>query len=73
MDPVIFTGSMSLAELEHDRPELYRRLKESGELEQYLVDAPSPAFSKVVRVFGMTALTVGLTLAALIVYALASS
>jgi cytochrome b subunit of formate dehydrogenase len=73
MDPVIFTGSMSLAELEHDRPELYQRLKESGELEAHLVDAPSPAFSKVVRVFGMTALTVGLTLAALILYALVKS
>ena len=73
MDPVIFTGSMSLAELKHDRPELYERLQQSGELESHLVDAPSPAFSKVVRVFGMTALTIGLTLAALILYALIKS
>jgi hypothetical protein len=43
------------------------------ERRQHVVDAPSPAFSKVVRVFGMTALTVGLTLAALIIYALIAS
>ncbi len=73
MDPVIFTGSMSLAELKHDRPELYERLQQSGELEKHLVDPPSPAFSRLVRVFGLTALTVGLTLAALIIYALIKS
>ncbi len=70
MDPVIFTGSMSVAELKHDRPELYDRLQQSGELEKHLVDAPAPGFMKVVRAFGMTALTVGVVLVILIVYAL---
>ncbi|MBI5362544.1 MAG: hypothetical protein HZA53_05145 [Planctomycetes bacterium] len=70
MDPVIFTGSMSLAELKHDRPEHYERLRASGELEKHLVDPPPPVFSKVVRAFGMTALTIGFTLVVLIVYAL---
>ncbi len=74
MDPVIFTGSMSLAELEA-RPA--RALREPGE-ERRARAAPRrradarPSRS-VVRVFGMTALTVGLTLAALILYALVKS
>lgn len=72
-DPVMFTGSMSVAELKHERPELYERLEKSGELEQHLVDPPTPAFSKLARAFGLTALTIGLTLAALIVYALLTS
>jgi hypothetical protein len=70
MDPVIFTGSMSLKELEHDRPELYAQLKASGELEKHLVDPPTPLFSRIVRVFGMTALFVGFTVIGLIVYAM---
>jgi cytochrome b subunit of formate dehydrogenase len=70
MDPVIFTGSMSLKELEHDRPELYARLVAEGQLEQHLVDPPSPLLSRAARVFGMTALVVGFTVIALIVYAM---
>ena len=70
MDPVIFTGRMSLAELKHDRPELYERLLASGELERHLEEPPKPLFQKVVRVFGMSALVVGLTLAALIAWAM---
>jgi cytochrome b subunit of formate dehydrogenase len=73
MDPVIFTGRMSVAELKHDRPELYQRLVDSGELEKHLVAAPTPFFGKAVRIFGMSALVVGLSLAALIVYALLTS
>ncbi|MFO0980252.1 MAG: cytochrome c3 family protein [Planctomycetota bacterium] len=70
MDPVIFTGSMSIGELKHDRPALYEQLSRTGELERHLVDAPSPLFTRAARVFGMTALVVGLTLIALIVYAM---
>ena len=72
MDPVIFTGSMSLDELKHDRPALYESLEKSGELAQHLVEPPTPAFSRVVRVFGLTALVVGFTLVGLILYALLS-
>ena len=70
MDPVIFTGSMGVSELAHDRPALYERLVASGELEQHLVPPPTPALSKAARVFGLTALVVGLTLAALIAWAM---
>ena len=65
---MIFTSRMGLKELEHDRPELYRELVESGELEQTLVDPDTPLFSRAARAFG--APIVGCTLTALIVYAM---
>jgi len=70
MDPVIFTGRMSLAELKHDKPRYYDELEARGELEQYLVDPPSPTFVKAVKLFGFTALAVGFALVGLIVYAM---
>jgi multisubunit Na+/H+ antiporter MnhC subunit len=63
---------MSLDELKHDRPALYESLEKSGELAQHLVDPPTAAFSRVVRVFGLTALVVGFTLVGLILYGLLS-
>jgi len=70
MDPVIFTGRMSLAELRHDKPRLYERLVASGELEKHLDEPASPAFLRIVRIFAFSALTVGFTLVLLIIYAM---
>jgi len=70
MDPVIFTGRMSLRELKHDRPLLYEQLVASGELEAHLVDPASKPVTTGVRVFGFSALAVGLTLVVLIIYAM---
>ena len=42
----------------------------SGELESRLVEPATPLYSKVVRIFGFSALAVGFTLIALIVYAM---
>jgi len=70
MDPVIFTGRMTLAELKHDKPRYYEELEARGELEHYLADPPSPTFVKAVRLFGFTALTVGFALVGLIIYAM---
>jgi len=70
MDPVIFTGRMGVSELKHDRPELYERLSASGELERHLVPPPTPVFVRAVRIFGFTALGVGLVLIALIVWSI---
>lgn len=38
MDPVIFTGQVSLAELRRDKPREYEELKREGRLEEHLVD-----------------------------------
>jgi hypothetical protein len=70
MDPVIFTGRMSVAELKHDKPRLYEELVASGELEKRLAEPASNGFDRVVKVFGFTALAVGFTLVLLIIYAM---
>jgi len=73
MDPVIFTGRMRLKELRLERPAHYEKLRESGELEARLVDPAPPHFAHVARVFGYTALFVGVTLIVLIVWSLIGS
>ena len=72
MDPVIFTGRMRLKELKLERPTYYEKLVASGELEERLVDPVSPQALLIARVFGFTALAVGLTLIVVIVYSLLS-
>ena len=70
MDPVIFTGRMSVEELKHDKPKLYEQVMASGEWEQHLADPVTPGFSRLVKVFGFSALFVGFTLVLLILYAM---
>ena len=68
MDPVIFTGRLSVDELKYDKPGEYEEQMESGELENNLV-RPFPRMKdRGVRVFGFLALTFGLVLLSLIVY-----
>ena len=66
LDRVMFTGTVTLEELQHDHPLQYQRLLESGELEQHLVEAPSPRFVKMSTVLGFTLIVVGLTLLTLV-------
>ena len=73
MDPVIFTGRVSLEELKHDKPGEYEELMASGtiaEIEERLVDAFPKRLEKAFKTFGFIALGIGLTLIALIVYAM---
>lgn len=73
MDPVIFTGRVALEELRHDKPGEYEELMASSsieEIEAKLVDPVSKRWERVIRIFGFTALGTGLTLIALIVYAM---
>ncbi len=69
MDPVIFTGRMSLEEFKEDRPREYEELVASGRLEQRMVDPMHPSMVKAMRFFGYCALGVGLTLVLLIIWA----
>ena len=73
MDPVIFTGRVTLDELKYDKPVEYEQLVAAGRLEQHLVDPIPAAAEKGFRIFGFIALGVGLTLIALIVYAMVFS
>ena len=55
--------------LPRNRPREYRELLERGELEKHLIPAPSPAVVTFWRRFGFTALTIGLVMILLILYA----
>ncbi len=70
MDPVIFTGRVSLDRFKEERPTEYKRLVETGELEGRLVSAPSTGQKWVAYIFGFTTLTTGLVLLLLILWAL---
>lgn len=60
MDFVIFTGRVSIEEFIEERPREYKQLKESGELERYLVDPPSESSKTFARFAGFTFLAIGL-------------
>jgi len=62
MDTVIFTGTMPVEELEYDRPEEYKELVESGELEKHLVEPMPPQLVRLFKIFGAVALFIGLAL-----------
>ncbi|MEW6427600.1 MAG: hypothetical protein AB1568_06150 [Thermodesulfobacteriota bacterium] len=68
MDPVIFTGSMPLDELIHERPREYERLQKEGLLDEMVVEAPPRWFFIVAHLFGLTALSIGVSLIVAIIY-----
>jgi cytochrome b subunit of formate dehydrogenase len=65
-DIVMFTGSMPLEEFRHEHRAQYNRLVESGELEKYLVSAPSRPMRRGSKVLGLTLIAIGLTLLVLV-------
>ena len=70
MDPVMFTGSVPLEEFKQERRKRYDELVASGELESRLVHPKSVDYVRAVRIFGLSALALGLLLIALILYAM---
>jgi cytochrome b subunit of formate dehydrogenase len=70
MDPVIFTGRVPIEEYRHDKPREIEELERRGELDKYLVDPMPKQVEQGFKVFGFIALTIGLTLVALIVYSM---
>jgi cytochrome b subunit of formate dehydrogenase len=69
MDLVIFTGSVSDAEMRHERAGEYERLVQAGALDRLIVPAPSARTVRRGRIIGTLGLTIGLALVALIAYA----
>ena len=67
MDPVIFTGRMTMEEFKEDRPREYRELVEKGQLEQHMVEPMDPRMVRAFKIFGFTALGLGLSLIVLII------
>ena len=65
-DVVMFTGTQSLQEFRHEHRAQYDRLVASGELEKYLVDAPSAPFTLASKILGLVLIAFGLTLLVMI-------
>ncbi|MBU1698783.1 MAG: cytochrome c3 family protein [Candidatus Eisenbacteria bacterium] len=70
MDPVIFTGVVSLEELKNDRPREYEELVESRRLKTLEVPEPPRWLRIAARVFGFSALAFGLALIGLIIWSM---
>lgn len=68
MDPVIFTGRISVEELKHDKPGEYEDLVASGKLDDHLVEPYPPNVEKGMKIFGFTALGLGLIIVFLIIF-----
>jgi cytochrome b subunit of formate dehydrogenase len=69
MDRVIFTGRVSLEELEEERPTEYARLKASGGLAALQVPPPERWLIRLGTVIGTIAVSIGLLLVGFILYA----
>ena len=65
-DVVMFTGSVALEEFMSEHPAQYKRLVETGQLDKYLVDAPSAPMTLGSKLLGLTLLAIGLTLLVLV-------
>jgi hypothetical protein len=63
----MFTGTQSLQEFRHEHRAQYDRLVETGQLEKYLVDAPSAPFTRASKILGLVLIAIGLTLLGMIV------
>jgi hypothetical protein len=69
MDTVIFTGSVTEEELKDERPDAYDRWVKDGSLDARVVDPPTPRTIRRGRIVGTIAVTLGLFIFGLIVYA----
>jgi cytochrome b subunit of formate dehydrogenase len=69
MDRVIFTGRVPEEELRHERPAEYARLRARGELASLRTTPPEAWLERLGTVVGSLAVTIGLLLVALILYA----
>jgi hypothetical protein len=58
-----------LEEFKEDRPREYQEMVESGQLESHLVEPLPPIVVRGTKIFGWCALTLGLILVLLILYA----
>jgi hypothetical protein len=69
MDITIFSGRESLEELKRERPREYERLVSAGKLHRRIEEPLPKTTRRLLKIFGATALIIGLILIALIIYA----
>ncbi len=70
MDTVIFTGRMPLEELKRERPREYEELAAAGRLSERLADPVPLVITRGIKALGFVAVSVGLALVVLIIYAM---
>ncbi len=70
MDPVIFTGQVSIEEMKRDKPLEYKLMIEKGEFENRLVEPYPKEVERGFRIFGFTMLGIGLLIIGLILYSM---
>ncbi len=70
IDIVIFSGRVYLEEFKLDRPDEYKKLVESGELEKYFVEQYPPVVLRAMKIFGWAALISGFSIVIWIIYAM---
>jgi hypothetical protein len=63
----MFTGKVPLEIYMHEHRKEFERLRASGELEKYLVDAPSAPFTLASKILGLVLIAIGLSLLTMIV------
>jgi hypothetical protein len=66
LDIVMFTGAMPLEEFKREHMVEYKRLVETGQLEKYLVDAPSQPMTTGSKILGFALMAIGMTLLILV-------
>jgi cytochrome b subunit of formate dehydrogenase len=67
LDTTMFTGSIPLEHYRHEHRREYDRLVASGELEKFLVAAPSEPMARGSSILGATLIVIGLTLLTLVI------
>ncbi len=67
LDITMFTGKVPLEEYRHEHRREYDRLVASGELEKYLVHAPSAPMKRGSKILGAVLIVIGLTLLAFVI------
>jgi len=73
LDTVMFTGAVPIDEFRKEHGVEYQRLVETGELQKYLVDAPSRPMAVGSKILGFTLITFGLILLVLVLSGFLSS
>ena len=68
LDRSIFTGAIPLDEFKREYAVEYRRLLESGRLQEFLVDAPSRPMTRSAQIVGVAMIVIGLVLLAMLVH-----
>lgn len=70
MDPVMFTGSLSLETLKEERPREYSNEIEQRTIRKKMVKAPPRWLEIGAKIFGLSALVIGISIVVLIIYSM---